>query len=141
MSKQKFIKNEKIRFQHCDQAGIVFYPRYFVMLNDLVEDWFDEEIGFSFKDMHPDFGVPTVNIQADFRKSATIGDILTKSLYVTEIGNKSVTYRYEFWNQNNEIVLEGTGTLVSISKTDSGGMKGLPWRDDVRTNMEKFFHA
>ena len=31
-----------IRFRHCDAAGIVFYPRYFEMMNDLVEDWFAE---------------------------------------------------------------------------------------------------
>ena len=31
-----FIAQRKVRFQHCDPAGIVFYPRYFEMLNSVV---------------------------------------------------------------------------------------------------------
>lgn len=135
---QKFEKKEQIRFQHCDHAGIVFYPRYFVMLNDLVEDWFTEELGFSFKDMHPNHGVPTVNIQTDFRSPAIMGDVLNKSLHVSKIGEKSVTYNFEFRNQNDELVIEGNGTLVSIGKTDNGQLMGLPWREDVRKNLERF---
>ena len=34
-----------IRFQHCDPAGIVFYPRFFEFTNQVVEDWFEEELG------------------------------------------------------------------------------------------------
>ena len=30
----------KVRFGDVDPAGIVFYPRYFEMLNAAVEDWF-----------------------------------------------------------------------------------------------------
>ena len=29
-----------VRFQHCDPAGIVFYPRYFEMISQSVEEWF-----------------------------------------------------------------------------------------------------
>ena len=35
-------RRERVRFGHCDPAGIVFYPRYFEMLNALVEDWISE---------------------------------------------------------------------------------------------------
>jgi 4-hydroxybenzoyl-CoA thioesterase len=27
-----------IRFHHCDPAGIVFYPQYFVLFNELVAE-------------------------------------------------------------------------------------------------------
>ncbi|MBY0236971.1 MAG: acyl-CoA thioesterase, partial [Burkholderiaceae bacterium] len=37
-----FERRELVRFGHCDPAGIVFYPRYFEMLNALVEDWFTQ---------------------------------------------------------------------------------------------------
>ena len=32
----------RIRFSHCDPAGIVFFPQYLVLTNALVEDWFTE---------------------------------------------------------------------------------------------------
>jgi 4-hydroxybenzoyl-CoA thioesterase len=34
---QQFTKQEKIRFKHIDYAGIVFYPRFLEMLNDLLK--------------------------------------------------------------------------------------------------------
>ena len=32
-----FTLTQKVLFKHCDPAGIVFYPRYFEMINDCVE--------------------------------------------------------------------------------------------------------
>ena len=32
-----FSFSQDIGFRHCDPAGIVFYPRYFEMMNDAVE--------------------------------------------------------------------------------------------------------
>ncbi len=29
----------QVRFQHCDPAGIVFYPRYFELLEEIVSTW------------------------------------------------------------------------------------------------------
>ena len=36
-----FVSQVEVRFRHFDPAGIVFYPRYFEMINDFVEEWFD----------------------------------------------------------------------------------------------------
>ena len=47
----------RIRFAHCDPAGIVFFPQYLVMLNGHVEDWFTDGLGLSYADpatsVHP----------------------------------------------------------------------------------------
>ena len=37
-----FKKSCMIRFAHCDPAGIVFHPNFFVLFNGLTEDWFRE---------------------------------------------------------------------------------------------------
>ena len=41
----------QIEFNHCDPAGIVFYPRYFEMVNSVVENFFREVAGHSFAAM------------------------------------------------------------------------------------------
>ena len=51
----QFTKQEKVRFQHVDYAGIVFYPRFLEMLNCLVEDWFEEAIDRPFSKMQQDW--------------------------------------------------------------------------------------
>ena len=42
----------QIEFNHCDPAGIVFYPRYFEMTNSVVENFFADVVGRSFAQMH-----------------------------------------------------------------------------------------
>ena len=44
-----FTKKEKVRFQHVDYAGIVFYPRFLEMLNNLVEDFYEEALDIDRK--------------------------------------------------------------------------------------------
>ena len=35
-------RNIVVRFEHCDAAGIMFYPRFFALVNEMVEEWFAE---------------------------------------------------------------------------------------------------
>lgn len=67
-----FEEIQTVRFQHCDPAGIVFYPRYYEMLNLTVERFFESHIGWSFHQLHMDLHVtvPTVRIETDFLRPA-----------------------------------------------------------------------
>ena len=42
---------QKVLFKHCDPAGIVFFPRYFEMMNDCVEAFFDKVVEWPFEDI------------------------------------------------------------------------------------------
>lgn len=112
---QSFIKQEKIRFQHIDFAGIVFYPRFLEMLNCLVEDWFEEALERPFSKMHETNGIPTVDLKIQFKNAARLGEILTKKLWVKELKNSSVICCFEFINENNKTVLNGEVTLVNVA--------------------------
>lgn len=112
---KQFIKEEQIRFRHTDFAGIVFYPRFLEMLNDLVEDWFDEALDRPFSKIHETNGIPTVDLKVQFKNAARIGEILTKKLWVKELKNSSVVCGFIFINQYDKTVLEGEVTLVNVS--------------------------
>lgn len=43
-----FESTKLVRFQHCDPAGIVFYPQYFVLFHELIEDWFNEGLRVNY---------------------------------------------------------------------------------------------
>ena len=43
-----FERELRIRFAHCDPAGIVFFPQYLVMVNNLVEDWVTDALGVPY---------------------------------------------------------------------------------------------
>ena len=66
-----------ISFKHCDPAGIVFYPRFTEMLNDVVEHWFKYGLGCDFAVLHGSRGlaIPTVRLEIDFKRPAFLGEI------------------------------------------------------------------
>lgn len=113
-----FTKQEKIKFKHIDYAGIVFYPRFLEMLNDLVEDWFEEALDRPFSKMHETNGIPTVDLKIQFKNPARLGEVLTKKLWVKDIGFASVLCGFKFVNENNITVLEGEVTLVNVKIAD-----------------------
>jgi 4-hydroxybenzoyl-CoA thioesterase len=110
-----FTKQEKIRFKHVDYAGIVFYPRFLEMLNDLVEDWFEEALERPFSKIHETNGIPTVDLKVQFKKAARLGEILTKSLWVKNIGGASLLCGFTFTDENGKTCLEGEVTLVNVA--------------------------
>ena len=121
----------QIEFNHCDPAGIVFYPRYFEMTNSVVENFFKDEVGRSFAAMHvaAQNGVPTVRIEADFMAPSRLGDIVTFSLDVVKLGRSSVTVRIA-GAMAGEVRLRATLTLVWID-----GMKAAEWPVEMRDRL------
>ena len=85
-----FSRKTIVRFEHCDAAGIMFYPRFFGLVNEIVEDWF-ASLGHSFKAMHIDQrkGVPSVRFECEFIAPVRMGDVLSQNLGVEEIGRSS----------------------------------------------------
>ncbi len=132
-----FTKTETIRFKHVDFAGIVFYPRFLEMLNDLVEDWFDEALDRPFAKIHEqNVGIPTVDLKVQFKKPARIGEQLTKHLWVIELGGASVVCGFRFADQTDQICLQGEVTLVNVAidkQTDS--IKAQPFDDQTRSKI------
>ena len=134
-----FIKEEQIRFRHTDFAGIVFYPRFLEMLNDLVEDWFDEALDRPFSKIHETNGIPTVDLKVQFKNAARIGEILTKKLWVRELKSSSVICGFQFINQQDKTVLEGEVTLVNVAiAEDRKTIKAEAFNDEVKAKIEKY---
>lgn len=120
-----------VRFRHCDPAGIVFFPRYFEMINDVVEDWFAETLGLPFDKLVIANGAPTVQIGASFTAPSLHGDVLDFRLTPTKLGRSSVRYELEA-HCGTELRLKSAATLVFTEKL--GG--SLPWPDDIRRRIE-----
>jgi 4-hydroxybenzoyl-CoA thioesterase len=85
----------KIRFGQTDPAGIVYYPNFFDMFNEIVEDWFADELGYPFSQMlqAENFGVPIVTVTCDFLRPCRMGEEFALSLFVQHIGSTSLHLR------------------------------------------------
>lgn len=134
-----FTKKEKIKFKHIDYAGIVFYPRFLEMLNDLVEEWFEESLERPFAKMHETNGIPTVDLKIQFKNPARLGEVLTKKLWVKDIGFASVLCGFEFVNEKEVTVLEGEVTLVNVKITENREkIKAEGFSEEMIKKISKF---
>lgn len=97
MHNPHFSKTYPVRFQHCDPAGIVYFPQYLVMTNWLVEDWFTEGLGIDFSDMigRRQLGLPMVKLTCEFTAPSRHGDQLTLALRIERLGERSLTVDIE----------------------------------------------
>ena len=136
---QPFIKQEKIRFQHVDYAGIVFYPRFLEMLNGLVEDWFEEALDRPFSKIHETNGIPTVDLKVQFKKAARLGETLTKKLWVINLGGASVNCGFRFEDEQGKTCLEGEVTLVNVSiSEDRNNIKAEAFNEEMKSKIRNY---
>ena len=127
--------DKPVLFRHCDPAGIVFYPRYFEMLNDTMEAWFGDRLGWPWPSLHgPDgMAVPTVAVEVHFSATSRHGDLLTFTLRVTRVGRTSVGLSIVA-TCGEEVRLSATQTLVCIAK-ETG--RPVAWPEGIRTRLEE----
>lgn len=131
-----FERQVKVRFAHTDAAGIMFYPRYFGLINDVVEDWFGDGIGFDFKHLHIDEkrAVPTAHIKADFFRPSKMHDELTFSLELTKLGTSSIALVVHAHCADEERLKV---SLILVHMDMETG-KSMPWSGDMRAAMERW---
>lgn len=126
-----------IRFAHCDPAGIVFYPRYFEMMNGVVEDWCAQGLGCSFHEMHINrgIGLPTVHLETDFIKPTELGESLLAELVVTKLGKTSVELQICFNGPRQDVRLKASLVLVMMGLKLR---KSIAIPDELRIGMLKY---
>ena len=90
-----FTTQKRVRFHHCDPAGIVFYPQFYVLLHEVQED-FLAHIGHPEHEMIASgYGVPIVDMKTEFLGMCRHGDVLDITLSLTRIGGASLGMYYE----------------------------------------------
>lgn len=118
MNPRHFSRSHRIRFSECDPAGIVFYPQYFVMFNDLLEAWVDQllpQVGFAGYIGTLRQGLPTVRLEADFRAISRMGDAVTLSLDLERLGDKSLTLALACTGAEGDLRMQVRQVLVTTS--------------------------
>ncbi len=81
-----------VHFSHCDPAGMVFYPQYFVMLNNCIETWFTSGLGIDYAALIAKrrVGLPTVSLASRFVKPTYMGEHIALSIVVEQVGTRSI---------------------------------------------------
>jgi 4-hydroxybenzoyl-CoA thioesterase len=121
----KFSVPKRVRFHHCDPAGIVFYPQFFYLLHEVQED-FLAHIGFPEHALIAGGrGVPIVDLKTEFLGMCRNGDALMMTLELTRIGNSSLGMQYEIHGEDGGIRLRAHGVVV-YSEVPNGKPVRIP---------------
>lgn len=124
-----------VEFNHCDPAGIVFYPRYFEMLNSTIENFFADVLAYPFARIHVEehCAVPTAHIDATFHAPSRLGEMLDFVLEIEAVGRSSLrlVQRVSAGGQDR---LQCTSTLVWVGRDG----RAAPWPDAIRMKMNHF---
>ncbi len=125
-----------VRFTHTDPAGYVFFPRYFEMLQAVVEEWFTQALKLKYSDfvLGKRLGLPTAQTECTFQAPCRLGDPLEITLYLEHIGNSSMRVRF-VGRVRGEQRLVAKSALV-VTSLDDG--RPQPIDDDLRGRLEKY---
>jgi 4-hydroxybenzoyl-CoA thioesterase len=82
-----------VRTSHCDPAGIVFYARYFEMLAEAQEDWFDRGLLLPLQRLLRERGrrLVVTGTAAGFERVSRLSDTLDIDLWVSAIEGRQFT--------------------------------------------------
>lgn len=123
----------KILHQHCDPAGLVYYPAYFDLVNEVIEAWFGDVARLPFEEIHGPMNraVPTVALDVAFTAPSRHGDRISIALRPVKIGRASLTLALVA-SMGDEPRFTMKSTLVFIDKTTG---KPTPWPADARARV------
>jgi 4-hydroxybenzoyl-CoA thioesterase len=89
--------------------------------------------------MHETNGIPTVDLKIQFKNPARLGEVLTKKLWVKDIGFASMLCGFQFVNEKEVTVLEGEVTLVNVKiAEDREKIKAEGFSEEMKEKILNF---
>lgn len=95
------VYRRKVRYSDSDAQGIVFNANYLAYFDDAITDYF-EAIGYPGYELHETgHEVLVAHAEVDFVAPGRIGESLAIGVRVDRIGNTSVRFGLEVWNEES----------------------------------------
>jgi acyl-CoA thioester hydrolase len=124
-SKTKLVEHTnqvRVRFVETDPLGIVWHGNYIQYFEDGRES-FGRKHGISYLDQKEHgYATPIVKSSTDHKHPLRYGDVATiKTIYVDNPAAKMI-FRYEIYNQKNQLVCKGETVQVFVDKIGEGDL-------------------
>ena len=133
-----FTIERMVQFAETDQAGVMHFSNFFRVMEE-VEHAFWRSVGSSVHRQDASGAViswPRVSVRCDFQAAVRFEDVLTVTLRVTRIGEKSATYSVAF-AQGGRTVATGAMSVVCCKLADGGRFESIPIPPDARRSLER----
>jgi len=134
----KFATEFAVRFGEIDQAGVVYYPRFFHYFHQAFEEWFGQALGVSYPDLvtKEKIGFPSVRVETEFTKPLRYGDRIRVEIELVDVGRSSLTLRYVLIRLPDEVV-SARATIKTVA-IHHDSFTAVPIPDPWRKRFERF---
>ena len=108
-----------------DMANVAYYPRIYDLAHRFFEEAWEDMCDVSYPTMVNEMriGFPVVEITSKFHHPQRYGDTIQAKIWISKVGTKSVTWQYEFRNQNDILLWSSTQVTVCVNMDN---MESLP---------------
>ena len=132
-----FTTTRRVEFGDTDMAGIMYFGNYFRFMEAAETSYLHARgLSVSWRADGVKWGFPRVSATCDFQKPAKFEDELTIAVTIEKVGTKSVTYRFDFTNQNGESLAVGRITAVYCRNAGPDAMESVEIPAEMRAKIE-----
>ena len=132
-----FTIEERVRWGDVDAARIIFYGAY-IHFFEFAETELFREVGLHYGTMFDELKIwlPRVHLECDFRRAATLDDLLEVSVYVGRFGTKSMRLNFEVRrNGNEELIATAHFVLAAVNQDTS---ETVPIPSELREKLAPY---
>lgn len=109
-------RNIQVRYSETDQMGVVHHANYLIWF-ELGRTELIESVGLSYAAMEKeDYLSPVLDIKATYKKPVRYGEKPSITTWVEQYDGLYVTYRYEIYNEENELCVTGESVHVCVRR-------------------------
>ncbi|WP_457615840.1 acyl-CoA thioesterase [Lutibacter sp.] len=104
----------RVRYGETDQMGFVYHGNYAQYLEMGRIEWL-RKLGISYKKMEESgIMLPVINLSLNYLRSAKYDDLITLKTFLVKKPSVRIDFRYELYNENNELLTTAKTTLAFI---------------------------
>lgn len=129
----------KVEWAHCDAAGIVFYPHYYILFDQATERLFSAN-RLSYAELARDFdspGMPLLETGSKYSAASRLGDTLAIESWVDSWDGKTFVVKHKLTHADGRPALEGFEKRVWVKRdaTRPAGFRAVEVPEEVKSRF------
>ena len=108
----------RVRYSDTDQMGYVYYGRYASFYEVARVELF-RSLGFSYKKLEEEgIGMPVIDMETKYILPIKYDEQIKINTTIENLPSSRISFKYEVYNQNNELANTAKTTLTFINLTN-----------------------
>ena len=136
---KEFVSEIKVEWAHCDFAGIVFYPTFYIWFDQGTERLFRAN-ALSYPELGEQFGIdgmPLLETGTAYKNASKLGADLTITSWIDAWEGKTFVVRHRIMHADGREALEGFERRIFVIKDPAleRGIKAIAVADELRARF------